>query len=347
MPHVINPRSPMSGLASIPDISVDVAAPLALLKACPAHAETPLTNQPELASAWGLGHLHIKDERGRMNIGSFKALGAAYVIAHEASQAGFADDPTVMANRTFVSSTAGNHGVSIAAGARVFGAKAVIYISKTVPEGFADRLRGMGADVVVHGDNYEASMDGAMQAARDNDWTLLSDTSWDTYTDLPHRLMEGYLVLAAETVAQMSEPPTHIMLQAGVGGLASSAAAYFRHAWGDGPRITVVEPEFAPALINSIKAGKPVVTQGPVSDMGRLDCKDPSHIALKALARDASDFVTLTEAEGFAVLPPLAAHNLATSTSGGAGIAAITVYKDVLGMDANSRVLCILSEGPA
>jgi len=345
--HLENAFAPLTGLDTIPDISVDVAAPLALLKACPAHAETALADVPDLAASWGVGHLHIKDERNRMNIGSFKALGAAYVIAHEASQAGFETDPTVMQGRTFVSSTAGNHGVSIAAGAKVFGAKAVIYISKTVPTSFADRLRGMGADVVVHGDNYEASMDAAMQAAADNGWTLLSDTSWDAYTDIPHRLMEGYLVLAAEAVAQMPEPPTHIMLQAGVGGLASAAAAYFRHAWGDAPRIAVVEPEFAPALINSIKAGKPVVSEGPVSDMGRLDCKDPSHIALKALARDANDFVTITEDEGFAVLPILAERDLATSTSGGAGIAAIPVYKDALGLDASSRVLCILSEGPA
>lgn len=345
--HVKNSFTRMSGLDSIPDISVDVAAPLALLAACPAHSETPLVEVVDLADEWGIGALHIKDERGRMNIGSFKALGAAYVIAHEASEAGFATDPNVMQGRTFVSSSAGNHGVSIAAGAKVFGAKAVIYLSKAVPSSFADRLRAMGADVVIHGDNYEASMDGAMQAARDNNWTLLSDTSWAEYTNIPHRLMEGYLVLAAEAVAQMSEPPTHIMLQAGVGGLASAGAAYFRHAWGKGPRITVVEPEFAPALINSITAGQPTVTDGPVSDMGRLDCKDPSHIALKALARDASDFVTITEAEGQAILPPLDARGLATSPSGGAGIAAIPVHKDALGIDATSRVLCILSEGPA
>jgi diaminopropionate ammonia-lyase len=186
-----------------------------------------------------------------------------------------------------------------------------------------------------------------MQAARDNDWTLLSDTSWDAYTEIPHRLMEGYLVLAAEAVAQMPEAPTHIMLQAGVGGLASAAAAYFRHAWGDAPRIVVVEPEFAPALINSVKAGKPVVSKGPVSEMGRLDCKDPSHIALKALARDANDFVTITEAEGQALLSMLEDQGLAGSTSGAAGLSAIPVYKDALGIDANSRVLAVLSEGPA
>jgi diaminopropionate ammonia-lyase len=347
MAHLQNSFAPLSGLDTIPDISIDVAAPLALLQSCPAHAETPLVDATALAAGLGVGQIHIKDERIRMNIGSFKALGAAYVIAHEASKAGFAQDDTVMHGRTFVSSTAGNHGVSIAAGAKVFGAKAVIYISKHVPTSFADRLRAMGADVVVHGDNYEASMDGAMQAARDNDWTLLSDTSWDAYTEIPHRLMEGYLVLAAEAVAQIPEAPTHIMLQAGVGGLASAAAAYFRHAWGDAPRIVVVEPEFAPALINSVKAGKPVVSKGPVSEMGRLDCKDPSHIALKALARDANDFVTITEAEGQALLSMLEDQGLAGSTSGAAGLSAIPVYKDALGIDANSRVLAVLSEGPA
>ena len=99
--------------------------------------------------------------------------------------------------------------------------------------------------------------------------------------------MEGYLQLAAEAAAQMDAPPTHILLQAGVGGLAAAVAAHARQVWGDGPQIIVVEPEAAPALIESIRAGALTETSGPVSCMGRLDCKTPSMIALNGLARDA------------------------------------------------------------
>ena len=277
-----------------------------------------------------------------MGLGSFKALGAAYVIAHRAANSGAADLATAMQGQTFVSSSAGNHGISIAAGAKAFGAKAVIYLSETVPEVFAERLRALGADVVRAGADYEGSMTAAMKAADDNGWTLLSDTSWPGYFDIPHRLMEGYLVMADEAARQMPEPPTHIMLQAGVGGLAGACAAYLRKVWGDGPKMIVVEPEFAPALQVSIRDGKCVNTEGPVSDMGRLDCKEPSLIALNGLARDADEFVTITEEEGFAVLPMLAEQDAATTTSGGAGLAAVKA----MGLGPESRVLCFISEEP-
>lgn len=323
-------------LSGAPLPSIEAERAKRLLARCPAAAETPLLRIEGFgAPVWA------KDERQRMGLGSFKALGAAYVIAHEAAASGAEDLTGVLAGKTFVSSSAGNHGLSIAAGARAFGAKAVIYLSETVPEGFAERLRDVGAQVVRAGADYEASMHTAMAAADENGWTLLSDTSWPGYFDIPHRLMEGYLVMAEEAVRQMPEAPTHIFLQAGVGGLAGACAAYFRKAWGDGPQIFVVEPEFAPALQASIRAGECVNAAGPVSDMGRLDCKEPSLIALNGLARDADCFITISEDEGFAVLPMLAAQGAETSTSGGAGLAAAKEMN--LGPEA--RVLCIISEG--
>lgn len=324
-------------LSGAPAPSVDVDMPAALLSRCPAAGETPLLQIGGLgAPVWA------KDERRRMRLGSFKALGAAYVIAHRAAARGGDDLSNVLAGETFVSSSAGNHGLSIAAGARAFGAKASIYLSVHVPESFAERLRALGAGVVRHGDDYDASMRAAMQAAGDNGWTLLSDTSWPGYFDIPHRLMEGYLVMADEAARQMPDAPTHIMLQAGVGGLAGACAAYFRHVWGDTPRMIVVEPEFAPALQASIRDGKCVYADGPTSNMGRLDCKEPSLIALKGLARDADAFMTITEDEATAILPELAAQGAESSQSGAAGLAAAKLLQ--LGDDA--RVLCFISEGP-
>lgn len=329
---------PENVLTGVPVPSVDAGAPEALLARCPAAGETPLVE------AKGFGaRVWVKDERGRMGLGSFKALGAAYVIAHAAVETGAEDLSKALVGKTYVTASAGNHGMSVAAGARVFGARAVIYLAETVPESFAQRLREKGADVVREGAEYEASMAGAAKAADDNGWTLLSDSSWPGYFELPHRLMEGYLAMAAEAARQMPEVATHIYLQAGVGGLAGACAAYFREIWGDAPQIIVVEPEFAPALIESIKADKSVVTQGPVSNMGRLDCKEPSLIALKGLSRDADRFVTISEAEGDGILPELAAQGLETSASGGAGLAAAKLD----GLDAEARVLCFLSEGPA
>ena len=329
---------PNGALEDIPWPSVDADAPRALLALCPAAGASPLVVACGFSpTVW------VKDERGRMNLGSFKALGAAYVIAHEARQAGGEDIRRALVGRTYVTASAGNHGLSVAAGAAVFGAKAVIYLADPVPESFADRLRERGAEVVRAGTHYEASMEAAQTAAKEKGWTLLSDSSWPGYTELPHRLMEGYLAMAAEAAEQVPDVPTHIILQAGVGGLAGACAAHFRQVWGDAPQIIVVEPEAAPALYASIEAGAFVSTKGPVSNMGRLDCKEASLIALRGLARDADAFALLSDAEASAPLKELEAIDLATSELGGAGLAVLWH----LDLTAEDRVLCILSEGPA
>jgi diaminopropionate ammonia-lyase len=340
--HVTRPV-PVAGLDDIPLPSIDAVTPQALVARCPVAAETPLVDAEAIAAQAGVAKVWVKDERGRMGLGSFKALGAAYVIAHDATMG-------KARGQTYVTASAGNHGMSVAAGAAAFGAASVVYIAETVPEAFALRLAEQGAKVVRAGATYEASMEAAMQAAADHGWALLSDSSWPGYTVRPHRLMEGYLVLMAEVIAQMPQVPSHVFLQAGVGGLAGACAALMRAVWGDAPRIVVVEPEAAPALHGSVVAGCPVESSGPVSDMGRLDCKMPSLIALKGLARDADAYALISEGEGQAGAGTAMVAGLPSTPSGAAGIAGLLVLsvaqRAELGLDATSVVFCVLSEGP-
>lgn len=325
-----------------------------LLALCPAHAETPLLELPAIARRAGVARLWVKDERARMGLGSFKALGAAHAIARAATGAlaergidpASASQPDwsgALSGRVFVTASAGNHGLSVAAGARIFGARAVIFLAESVPESFAARLGQMGAEPRRAGATYDESMKGAEAAAQANGWTLLSDSSWPGYTDWPLRVMEGYVQMAAEAARQLPEPPTHVLLQAGVGGMAAAVAAHLRAAWGDGPRIVVVEPEAAPALIESIRAGQVVETHGPASAMGRLDCKTPSLIALAGLSRNADLFLTLGEDEVARAVAELGQLGLATSPSGGAGLAALLAG---FAPGEEARVLTFVSEGP-
>ncbi|MFK7874326.1 MAG: pyridoxal-phosphate dependent enzyme [Paracoccaceae bacterium] len=346
MPTIVpNPHRAQGGLTvDCPVPSHDAAAVARLLQRCPAHRETPLRQMMDLAARIGVDQLWIKDESARMGLGSFKALGAAYVIARDAAARGTKPDATSLTHTTYVTASAGNHGLSVAAGAAIFGAKAVIYLADTVPEAFADRLRAKGAKVMRAGVTYEDSMQAAFESAQDNGWTLLSDSTWDGYIDQGHGVMEGYTQMAAEMARQVPQPPTHLLLQAGVGGLAGAIAAYARQVWGEDLQIIVVEPDAAPALLSSILNGKPVTAPGPVSDMGRLDCKTPSLVALAGLSRDANSFVAITEDEAHHSVRVLADNGVHTTPSGGAGIAALLAGLPQI--DATSRVLTIVSEGP-
>jgi diaminopropionate ammonia-lyase len=330
-----------------------------LLARCPAAGVTPLLDLPEMARGLGVNHVWIKDERDRMGLGSFKALGAAYAIAHDADVRleGRWDQSaqhlaSTLADVTYTAASAGNHGLSVAAGARVFGAKAVIFLSHNVSEGFAKRLEQFGARVVRAGFDYEESMAASRQIASDEGWVLLTDSSWPGYTEIPRLVMEGYLVIGVEAAAQVeaiANPPTHVFVQAGVGGLAASMAAFSRRQWGDDPIIIVVEPDRAPCLAESIRVGRAVRADGPVSNMGRLDTKEPSHVALMSLARDADFFLTLSDEEAAETVDFLSGHGLATTPSGGAGVSGLEHSGPLrmdLSIDDSSRVLTFLSEGP-
>lgn len=322
----------------------DPTAVQMLLAECPKHAETPLIDHADLAALCGVAKVYVKDESQRMGLGSFKALGAAFAIAHDASLTMESDWSSALAGRTYVTASAGNHGLSVAAGAALFGAQAVVYIAETVPESFAGRLKAKGARVIREGATYEDSMDAALRASETQGWTLLSDSSWKGYTDLSLRVMEGYLQMAAEMVQQIPKPPTHILLQAGVGGMAAALAAHFRKVWGRAPKIFVVEPEAAPALHDGIIAGRLLTTEGPVSNMGRLDCKTPSLVALAGLAQDADGFVLISDADAENGASTLRDLGLATTPSGGAGLSALIKG---LELEPDARVLTVLSEGPS
>ena len=324
--------------------------PMTMLKSCPTYTPTPIFDHSELAQFIGIQTLFIKDESKRMRLGSFKALGGAFAVAQIISDTAKTLDMESLAAKStaagmkFMTASAGNHGLSVAAGAKIFGAHAVIFLSTSVPEGFANRIRGMNADVVrVHG-SYEDSVAVAKAAAENNNGLLLADGSWSGYIERPALVMEGYTVLAEECRVKFKKEkkwPTHVFLQAGVGGLAAAIAGHIRDYWDEQPNIIIVEPDSAACLTESLKAHQLTSVTGPASNMGRLDCKDASLIAFQSLKNDANEFVTISDDIAASASTLLTTHSIPTTPSGAAGLAALQLSE----IDPNSRCLVIVTEG--
>ena len=325
---------------------LDPEKPLALLSACPIYAPTPL----ELHHCDGRGIL-IKDETARMRLGAFKALGGVYAVAKLIeAQIGktflpqdflHEDVSAISKDITFVCASAGNHGIAVAAGARLFGAKARIHLAETVPEEFAHRLNERGAEVVRSGADYEASIEAAIADAKTSGAIHLADGSWLGYTEPPRLVMEGYTVMAEEmrkTLQASGKWPSHVYLQAGVGGFAAAIAYMIRQNWTVQPNIIVVEPDAAPCLAESVKAGAVTTVSGPVSSMGRLDCKTPSLLAYDILKDCADDWVTITDQEAEAAIAHAEKLGIASTPSGVAGLAACLIGN-------TPAPLVIISEG--
>lgn len=344
----------------------------AMLSACPRAMATLLHAMPALARSLGIGGLAIKDEGQRLGMGSFKALGGAYavmtlVLEEAGKRLGRPLEPAALmapdvkeiaARMTVACATDGNHGRSVAVGARIAGCRSVIFVHEGVSAERAEAIGRLGAEVRRTEGTYDDSVREAAETARREGWTIVSDTSWEGYEDIPLTVMQGYTIMAGEAFDALSEPPTHIFLQAGVGGVAAAVAAHAHAVYGATmPKIAVVEPARAACLFASAKAARLTeIPHGEPTVMAMLECFVPSAIAWEILAPLASFYVTLEENEAIAAMKRLAAPEpgdpaIVAGESGGTGLAGLIACladeaaRAALDLGPRSRVLVFNTEG--
>jgi diaminopropionate ammonia-lyase len=209
---------------------------------------------------------------------------------------------------------------------------------------FALKLENYGAEVVYSGETYEQSCQAAIEYSKCSDDVLLADSAWIGYVESPMLIMEGYTIIAEELREKFESNnnwPTHVFVQAGVGGLAGSLTHMIRMNWKKQPKIIVIEPEAAPCLLESAKRAFPVTVTGPLSNMGRLDCKVPSLIALKILSKSDVEYLTISDDEAENATKILADNKVHTTPSGAAGFAGLKKYN----LPINAQPLVIITEG--
>jgi diaminopropionate ammonia-lyase len=349
-------------------------AAFAEISSWPGYAPTPLVALPGLARALGVGAMHYKDERGRFGLRSFKALGGAYAVANvlrkkvaEATgrhgvgsrdllSGAYAD---IVGGATVTCATDGNHGRSVAWGAQLFGCKCVIFVHEHVSKGRRDAIARYGAEVREVKGNYDDAVRHAAATAAAHGWTVVSDTSYPGYRDIPLDVMHGYGVMAVEIAQQFGDaPPTHVFAQAGVGALAAAVCASFWLRWGARrPSFIVVEPTRADCVYQSLAAGHPVVVGGSLDTvMAGLACGEVSELAWEILHHGANAAVAIDDAYALDAMrtfarPATGDPAIVAGETGGTGLAALLAARDyagirsTLGLAAGSRVLLLGSEG--
>lgn len=338
----------------------------------PNHAETPLVALPGLAAQLGVAAIHIKDEGHRLGLGSFKALGGAYAVIRllleTASQRlGRAVDiselhaPAARAiarTMTFACATDGNHGRSVAQGAQLVGARAAIFVHAGVSDERVAAIARFGADIIRVEGSYDDSVREAARVAAAEGWTVVSDTSWPGYERIPGLVMQGYTALVREALRRLPEPPTHVFIQSGVGGIAAAVAGHLAITLGDTrPLFTVVDPARAACIVETARAGHPVtLAPGEPTVMAMLECYEPSLVAWRILSRVADAFMTVEDDDAVAVMRRLAKPAagdpaIVAGESGGVGLAglirAVSVpeIKAALRIDERSRIFLVNTEG--
>ena len=315
------------------------------IAAWPGYEPTPLRSLAPMAEEAGVAEVLYKDEGLRFGLKSFKALGGAYAVERLAR--------TAAGKRlTVTCATDGNHGRAVAWGAARAGARAVIYIHDGVSPGRADAIGALGAEVVRAGRTYDDSVRICAEAARANDWQIVSDTSWPGYEDVPRTVMQGYAVLIAEALAQGARP-THVFVQGGVGGLAAGVLSWLWEELGpERPVLTVVEPDNAAGLFKSAKAGEVRSVGGDLDTiMAGLACGEPSLLAWRILSPGADAFMHIPDEAAAQTMRDLADVGVVGGESGVAGLAGFRLaaagaqIRAALRLDGQSRILCFGTEG--
>ncbi|OWO92213.1 diaminopropionate ammonia-lyase [Rhizobium esperanzae] len=336
------------------------------------HAITPLVALPGLAREIGVAAIHVKDEGHRLGLGSFKALGGAYavirlVLQEAERRLGRAVDMAelhaeevraIARGMTVACATDGNHGRSVAQGAQLVGSRAAIFVHSGVSDERVAAIARFGAEMIRVAGTYDDSVREAARVAEAKGWTIVSDTSWPRYERIPGLVMQGYTALVREALRQMPEPPTHVFIQSGVGGIAAAVAGHLAIALGERrPVFTVVDPARAACLFETARAGHPVtIARGEPTVMAMLECYEPSLAAWRILSRDADAFMTVDETDATAMMNRLARPvagdpAIVAGESGGVGLAAAIkaaadpAIKAALSIESRSRIFVVNTEG--
>ena len=331
---------------------------------------TPLISLKSIASDIGVKHIYYKDESPRFGLGSFKALGGTYGVLkfiYNTLKQEVGKEVTIgkikagsytelISKYTVTTATDGNHGRSVAFGAKIFGCKCQIYIHSEVSFGRQKAMENLNANVVRVKGNYDESVRICIKKASRNNWHVISDTSYEGYTEYPKYIMEGYTVMAKEIKKQLKDKPlpTHLFLQAGVGSFPASICSYFWQKYNSNMKNIIVESELAPCLLISAKNNKMLsynITKETI--MAGLSCGEPSLLGWKILNQSADHFITIDDASISKTMrllnkntPQIEAGE--SSAAGLAGLLDLIKNEEVLksiGLNQESTILLFGTEG--
>jgi diaminopropionate ammonia-lyase len=336
----------------------------------PNYAQTPLASLSDLDGEFGLGAIYYKDESTRFGLGSFKGLGGAYALFRFLERALVAETGaidldallqgkfrTLTAHIPVSCATDGNHGRSVAWGAKLFGCPCYVYLHEHVSEGREQAIAAFGARIVRVNGNYDDSVRQCQADAEQHGRTVISDTSYEGYSEIPRDVMRGYTLLFHELAEQLPDMAgiTHVFVQAGVGAFPAAVCGFFWDMYGTKrPKLICVEPVNADCVFQSVVAGQPKAISGEMNTiMAGLACGEVSMLAWDIL-RNGCDFVVAIDDEAAAqTMRRLAAHRPAITAgeSGAAGVAGLWSVcasagsRETLGLTPLSRVLVFGTEG--
>lgn len=323
----------------------------------PGYRPSPLISAPTLAAEIGVAAVHVKDESSRLDMPSFKILGASWatfralgeLVGQDPAGPGGLDE---LADRldgrglTLVAATDGNHGRAVARMAKLLGLGARILVPRDTVAARIDAIGDEGAVVTVVDGTYDHAV-AESAALGDETHLVISDTAWPGYEQVPAWVIDGYHTIVDEVLAELDatgrERPTVVVVQMGVGAF---AAAMIRGFAPTGARVVGVEPTRAACVLESVRAGEPVQVTGDLgSIMAGLNCGTPSPLAWPDLLAGLEYLAAVDDTDAERAMRLLATVGVVSGESGAAGCAALIAHPHELGLTPDDRILVVSTEG--
>jgi diaminopropionate ammonia-lyase len=325
----------------------------------PQHRPTSLLTLPALASLTQVQQVLVKCE-GQRPLGSFKVLGGMTAAIRAIARHAEVSTSTLLSRQTpidtrLICATDGNHGLAVAAAAARCGTEALVYLPSSASAVRAHRIAAQGAQLMQIDGTYDDAVIAAREAAQRGEGLLIADTSERDDDEIVGDVMAGYELLTMELRSQLRQgdhkAPSHVFVQAGVGGLAAAVAKGFVE-YIDGIKLIIVEPAVAACVAEALKQARPVRIAGSLETTAEmLSCGIASASALAILRRHRVECLSISEHELVLAPETLIRHGgPRTTTSGATGVAGLLAVaasresRERFELTRESRVLLIVTE---
>lgn len=368
MPHaILNPQVRQELRTPAPS-----PKPWGLHQKLPGYQPTPLRQLDDLARIAGVSAVHLKDESNRFGLPAYKILGASWATLRILERMlGAALEPWTTVDQLrerlvplgrlqLITMTDGNHGRGVARVARWLGYAAEIFVPRGTAQARIEGIESEGAVVTIVEGTYDDAVARAASSVAPG-VILVSDHGWPGFEEVPSWVAEGYETIFLEIERQIADqqiaPPDLVLVQIGVGTLASAVVAHFRaEGRATFPTLVGVEPTGAACALHSIEAGKPVMLHAgaDASIMAGLNCGTPSTAAWPALEDGIDAYLEIEDERAREAMRLLAASGVVAGESGAAstggllelmkGVATRRV-REALEVGPATRVLLISTEG--
>jgi threonine dehydratase len=236
--------------------------------------------------------------------------------------------------RGVIAASAGNHAQGVAYHAGLHGIKAQILMPLTTPLTKVSATKGYGADVVLHGANYDEACAEAIRRSHAEHLTFIHPFDDEA-------VIAGQGTLGLEMLQQCSDAEA-IVIPIGGGGLISGIACAVKET---NPKVKIygVQPARLPSMEVALAAGKPVVLSPAATIADGIAVLRTGDNTLQLVKKYVDQVVTVTEEEiANAILLLLEREKTLAEGAGAAAVAAVLNYKLPL---AGKKVVVLVSGG--